>query len=111
MAQSIDIFANMVISYNGEDMAIAASEKRILVTLASIPAGLRTLLSLEEQYNLSKHIYGYDAVLRDRGWTIFACIGPFKLAVLGSRAWINTFRAIFLACRASRLLKLTRCKS
>lgn len=82
MNKSIDIYADIVLSFNGEDILINASDDTLTISAPSIGSALRTLININEHYNIEKH-GKLDALLKRERWTVYANSGRFKMAILG----------------------------
>jgi hypothetical protein len=70
MDRSMDIFADMILSFNGEDLFIKASKDSITVTTHSVRSGLKTLLSLNRHHRLIKGTAELNKALLDLCWTL-----------------------------------------
>lgn len=102
MDRSMDIFADMILSFNGEDLFIKASKDSIRVITPSIRSGLRALLSLDEHHRVLENANRLNIALKEIGWTLYAHIGIFKFAVLGSRGRRGILKALFFFSRLGR---------
>lgn len=104
MDRSMDIFADMILSLNGEDLFIKASKGKIRVSTPSVRSGLRALLSLDEHHRIVENASRLNTALKNLGWTFYAHIGIFKFAVLGSRGRRGILSTLFLFGRVGKTL-------
>ena len=104
MDSSMDIFADMILSFNGEDLFIKTSKDSITVTTHSVHSGLRALLSLDEHHRILENANRLNTALKDLGWNLYAHNGIFRFAVLGSRARRGFLKALFFFGRTGRTL-------
>lgn len=80
---SMYIFANIVLSLNGEDILVKAAKDSITVATPSVRSGLRALISIDRHHRLLEKISVLNTNLAVLGWTVYAKIGMLNLAVLG----------------------------
>ena len=104
MDRSVDIFANMILSLNGEDIFIKAEKGDIWVTSPSVRSGLRALLNLDGHHGLLKNTTELNTAFINLGYTLYAHLGIFKLALLGLKGRRGTLRALFFFGRIGRML-------
>ena len=86
MYNPLDIFADIVLSVNGEDISIAAAKDAITVSIPSLRTGIKTMANANGKRQLTEHVNRLDEVLRSQGWTLYFSYGRFKMATLGSKA-------------------------
>jgi hypothetical protein len=94
----------MILSLNGENFFIKASKDSITVTTNSVRSGLRALLSLDEHHRIIENSNRLNTALKGFGWTLYAHIGTFKFAVLGSKGRRGILKALFFFGRIGKTL-------
>jgi hypothetical protein len=104
MDRSVDIYANIVLSFNGEDMSIDATKDSITITTPSVRSGLRALLNMQEHHRLFNRATELDATLAALGWTLYAHIGIFNIAVLGLKGRRGFLTALIFFGRLGRIV-------
>jgi hypothetical protein len=85
MKQSLEIFADIVLSSNGEDFSVVASKNSITISMPSLLSGMGNLVFIIGQRRFIEKSRKLDKFLRLFGWTIYLKYGRFKLATLGSK--------------------------
>ena len=103
MDRRIEIFADMVLSFNGEDLHLIASNNDFTVTPASYRSGLRALLEINKHYNLQRRRNTLNEILIRQGWTIYARSGKLKLAILGLKGRRGLMAALLYFSQLCRL--------
>lgn len=98
----MDILATLVLSFDGEDFHLNASNRTVELTSPSVRSGLRALLSLDEHHQLFKISNTLDAALKRHGCTVYVRSGKINLAILGSKAWRGFMTALIYLGRLSR---------
>jgi hypothetical protein len=83
MKKCTQIYADIVLSVNGEDMFITARENKITIVPSSFMSGLRMLSNLRKNRYLFSLAKTANNHFKQIGWTIYAKLGIFKLAILG----------------------------
>lgn len=104
MNRSLNIYADMILSFNGEDLFIKATKKSIMLSTPSVRSGLRALLSLNEHHKIHEISTELNSALKEFGLTLYAQIGIFRFAVLGSRGGRSFLKALFFFGRIGRTL-------
>ena len=104
MDRSIDIFADIVLSFNGEDISVDAIKDTIKVTTPSMRSGLRALLSIEEHYKFFNRANELNAALEKFGWTLYAHIGILNIPILGLKARRGFLKALFIFGRLGKMV-------
>lgn len=99
MGRKVQVYADMVLSFNGEDLVLSARCASITVTPPSLLSGLRTLNRVNAHHDLARNIKRINAVTAQLGWTLYARIGLFKFALLGTRAKGHTLTSLLLLSR------------
>ena len=105
MERSMEIFADIVLSFNGEDIFIKAANESITMTTPSVRSGLRALLDMDEHHGLSKRANEVNRALTVLGWTLYAHIGILKLGLLGLNAQRGFLSALFIFGRLGRSVR------
>lgn len=101
MDKSIDIFANMVLSFNGEDIFIDA-EKDSITMSSTFRSGLKTLLSMDEHHRLSQKVAEINEIFSNLGLTLYTRTGIFKVPVFGLNAGRGWLKTLFFIARTGR---------
>lgn len=102
MDRSVDIFAKLALSLNGEDMSVDAAENRITVRPSSFRSGLRILTGFGPNFIASEHATQINTALVKLGWTLYAHVGLFTIAIFGLKAKRSSLKALSLFGRLCR---------
>lgn len=86
MSASVDIFANIVLSSNGEDIHINAAGNKLTVIFPSLRSGLCALMMMNANSTMLKSIHLLDVFFKRQNLTAYVNCGWFGTAVLGSNA-------------------------
>ena len=103
MDSSMYIYANMVLSFDGEDILVKVAKDNITVTTSSVRSGLRALISIDRHHRLLMKISVLNTNLADLGWTVYAQIGVLNLAVLGLKGRRGFLRSLLFFGRIGRM--------
>ena len=104
MHRSVEIDADIVLSINGEDISIKAVKDTFTVTSKSVRSGFRALLAFCEHQNLLDRSNDLNTVIKRLGWTVYARIGIFRLAVLGLKEVGGSLKIMFNLARLARMI-------
>jgi hypothetical protein len=101
MDKSIDIFANIVLSFNGEDIFIDA-EKDTITMSSTFRSGLKTLISMDEHHRLFQKVAEINEIFSNLGLTLYTRTGIFKVALFGLNAGRGWLKTLFFIARTGR---------
>lgn len=85
MKKPIEIFADIVLSANGEDISVVASKNAITISMPSLRSSMKNLAFINGQRRFIENSRKFDNLLRLHGWTVYLKYGRFKVATLGSK--------------------------
>lgn len=97
-----DLWVKLVLSFDGEDFHLSASNHSVELSSPSVRSGLRAMLYLNEHHQLLERSNGLNVVLKNHGWTVYAHSGHFKMAILGLKGSRFFMTALIYFGRLSR---------
>lgn len=83
MFQQLDIFADVALSFNGEDIVIHGEGDRILVGTPTVASGARFLYRMLRQREWMEWLEELDSKLKAFGLSLYFQIGKMSLPLLG----------------------------
>jgi hypothetical protein len=110
MKPSVEVYADIVLSINGEDVALTAHQNELTIRPSSIVSGLHVLSILNDNRNLFTLTKSVNKYLEQLGWTIYTKVGIFKLAILGLKGKNITFKLLIFFGDLVRSVKGTQLK-
>lgn len=99
-APPLDIYADLVLSFNGEDLKVHAEGNRIIVSTPSFRSGMRFLLRMLDNPEWVGGIWELDKKLTNLFLTLYVEAGKFRFALLGLEG--KTYRIALLQWLARR---------
>ena len=103
MDRSLGIFADMVLSINGEYVLVKAVKDSITVTTPSVRSGMRALISIDKHHRLLEKIHVLNRIFTNLGWTVYEHMGMLNLAVLGLKGRRRFLRSLLFLGRIGRM--------
>lgn len=100
----MDIFAEIVLSLDGEDIFIKVAKESITVTTSSVSSGLRALISIDEHHELLLKLNVLNKYFLIIGWAVYARIGIFNMAILGLKGRPQFIRTLLFFGRIGRMV-------
>ena len=85
MNMSLEIYSDLVLSANGEDIQINADGKDITVEATSMASAVKTFLIVHKEHQFYTGPKDIDVILRRLDLTVYARLGFFRAAVLGAK--------------------------
>lgn len=79
----LDIYADLVLSFNGEDFQVQAEGNRIIVSTPSFRTGMRFLRRMMDNPEWVRGIWELDKKLTTLFLTLYVQFGKFRFALLG----------------------------
>jgi hypothetical protein len=79
----LDIYADLVLSFNGEDLKVQAEGNRIIASTPSFWSGIRMLRRMSDNPEWVRAIWELDKKLTNLFLTLYVQAGKFRFALLG----------------------------
>jgi hypothetical protein len=99
-SSTLEIYADLVLSLNGEDVKVHVEGKQIVVSTTSFRSGIRFLLKMLENPEWVQGLEQLDKNLTNLFLTLYMQAGRVKFALLGQEG--KTYRVALLQWLARR---------
>jgi hypothetical protein len=86
MLTPVDVFADMVLSSDGEEVHLKGKGERLMISFPTLVHGIRSIRSLLRQRQWIEQLESFNSVLKDMGLSLYFRAGPLSIPLLGLEA-------------------------
>ena len=86
MLNHIDVFADMVLSLDGEEIYLRGEGERLMISFPTLRQGIRSIRSLLRNRQWIEQLESLNLALKDMGLSLYFRAGPLSIPLLGLEA-------------------------